>query len=381
MTIITTEKIPIKIWLTELDTETLQQAKNLANLPHTFKWIAIMPDAHPGYGMPIGGILATKEIIVPNAVGVDIGCGMNAVKTSLTEIDEELLKKITGEIRRSILVGFQHQTSKQTWSGFSRAPSIKIIQDELESARLQIGTLGGGNHFVEILKGDDGHIWIMVHSGSRNFGFKTANYYNMKAIEYCEENSIELPSKDLAFLPMNSRVGLEYFEAMNFCTEFARGNRELMMENAKRVFGNITNCSFESAIDIHHNFASEEEHFGEKVIVHRKGATRAFKGMKGIVPGSMGTPSYITEGLGNEDSFSSCAHGAGRQMGRKEAIRNLDMAEEQKKMTGILGGPRTKSELQEAPGAYKNIDEVMQNQRDLVKILVKLSPLSVIIGE
>ncbi len=380
MNIITTEKIPIKIWVDELDAETLQQARDLANLPHAFKWIAIMPDAHPGYGMPIGGVLATKEIIVPNAVGVDIGCGMRAVKTSLTEIDEETLKKITGEIRRVIPVGFRHHTQEQSWSGFAEAPKIETIQNELRNAMFQIGTLGGGNHFVEIQRGDDGHIWIMVHSGSRNFGFKTAGYYNRKAVEYCKENHLELPSKDLAYLPFESEIGQEYFGAMNYCQNFARGNRELMMESTVRVFEDVTSCGFEPAIDIHHNFASVEEHFGEKVIVHRKGATQAFKGMRGIIPGSMGTPSYITEGLGNEESFSSCAHGAGRILGRQEAIRTLDLEEEQRKMEGILGGPRGRRELQEAPGAYKNIDEVMQNQRDLVKILVKLSPLSVIIG-
>jgi tRNA-splicing ligase RtcB len=305
---------------------------------------------------------------------------MRAVKTSLTEIDEETLKKITGEIRKVIPVGFRHHTQEQSWSGFAEAPKIETIQNELRNAMFQIGTLGGGNHFVEIQRGDDGHIWIMVHSGSRNFGFKTAGYYNRKAVEYCKENHLELPSKDLAYLPFESEIGQEYFGAMNYCQNFARGNRELMMESTVRVFEDVTSCGFEPAIDIHHNFASVEEHFGEKVIVHRKGATQAFKGMRGIIPGSMGTPSYITEGLGNEESFSSCAHGAGRILGRQEAIRTLDLEEEQRKMEGILGGPRGRRELQEAPGAYKNIDEVMQNQRDLVKILVKLSPLSVIIG-
>lgn len=380
MMIINSEKIPIKIWLDELDEVTLQQAKDLANLPYAYKWIAIMPDAHPGFGMPIGGVLATEGTIVPNAVGVDIGCGMNAVQTSLKEIDEQTLKKITGEIRKLIPVGFSHHTDKRDWRGFMESPNIKIVLSELENAKYQIGTLGGGNHFVEIQKGDDGFIWIMVHSGSRNFGYKTAQFYHRKALEYCEKNKIELPTKELAFLPFGSEIGRDYFTSMNYCQDFAKASREMMMEEVKKVFSLITNCSFEPAIDIHHNFAAEEEHFGKKVIVHRKGATKAFKGMKGIVPGSMGTPSYITEGLGNEDSFSSCAHGAGRVLGRREAIRTLNLEEEQNKMAGILGGPRSKNELQEAPGAYKDIDEVMERQKYLVKILVKLSPLSVIIG-
>lgn len=378
---INSEKIPIKIWLDELDETTLEQAKNLANLPHAYKWIAVMPDAHPGYGMPIGGILATINTIVPNAVGVDIGCGMEAVQTSLNKIDLNILKKITGEIRKLVPVGYNHHKTKHDWEGYNNAPNIDIIQKELENSRFQIGTLGGGNHFMEILQGDDDRIWIVVHSGSRNFGFKTAQHYHRQAIIYCRNNNISLPTEELAYFPLESQLGSEYFIAMSYCQNFAQANRNLMMNNIKNIFENNTVCSFTSPINIHHNFAAEEEHFGKKVIVHRKGAIRAFLGMKGIIPGSMGTPTYITKGLGNEESFSSCAHGAGRKLGRNEAIRTLDLKTEQQKMNGILGVPRTKKELQESPGAYKDIDKVMADQKDLVKILVKLSPLSVIIGE
>lgn len=279
-----------------------------------------------------------------------------------------------------IPVGFNHHTVKQDWSGFESAPDINIVQKELDNARFQIGTLGGGNHFVEILKDENAYIWIMVHSGSRNIGFKTANFYHRKAIEYCKEKDIDLPTKDLAYLPTESDIGREYFEAMSYCQRFARANRELMINRAKQVFKETLNCKFEPVIDAHHNFANEETHYGEKVIVHRKGAISAYEDEPGIVPGSMGTPSYITIGLGNKESFCSCAHGAGRRLGRKEAIRSLDLKEEQKRMSGILGGPRSKNELQESPSAYKDIDEVMSNQKDLTTIKVKLLPLSVIIG-
>lgn len=381
MKTITTEKIPIKAWLDDIDTTTLEQAKNLANLPFAFKWVALMPDAHPGYGMPIGGVLATKGTIVPNAVGVDIGCGMEAVRTSLNKLDLDTLKKITGEIRRTIPVGFRHHNTPQDWEGYGRAPLLDPIQKELENSRMQIGTLGGGNHFMEILHGDDNRVWIIVHSGSRNFGFKTASYYHKLAVKYCRDNRVELPTEELAYFLLDNTIGKEYFAAMNYCQDFAQASRDHMMRNIKIIFQKYSDCTFEEPINIHHNFASEEEHFGEQVMVHRKGAVMAFAGMKGIVPGSMGTPTYITEGLGNEESFSSCAHGAGRVLGRNEAIRTLNLEEERQKMLGILGAPRTKKELQEAPGAYKDIDKVMNDQKDLVKILVRLTPLSVVIGE
>jgi len=380
MRVIKTEKIAIKLWADNIDNETLRQAKNLANLPHAFAWISLMPDAHPGYGMPIGGVLATQGTVIPNAVGVDIGCGMIAVKTSCKEINSETLKKILGEIRREIPVGFKHHQKPQDWEGFKLAPESKIIQNELGAAQYQIGTLGGGNHFIEILKGSDGFIWLMLHSGSRNFGFRTANYYQQKALQLSERYSKDLMDKDLAFLPLDSKWGKEYLKAMNYCLAFAQTNREKMMEKVKKIFKHFTNASFFPPINIHHNYASIEKHFNKEVLVHRKGAVKAEVGQLGIIPGSMGSPSYITEGLGNSESFKSASHGAGRKLGRKEAIRTLNLEEEQAKMSGILGAPRTRNELQEAPGAYKDIDEVMKNQADLVKIKIKLTPLAVVTG-
>ena len=381
--IIDTEKKPIKMWLDDMDEGALQQAKNLANLPFTFKWVAIMPDSHEGFGMPIGGVLAAQGAIVPNAVGVDIGCGVSASRTSLKEIDVKSLKKIMGSIRKKVPLGFDHHKEKQEWKGFEKVPKIPVILQELEAARYQLCTLGGGNHFMEIQKGSDGHIWLMLHTGSRNFGKKIADEYHRKALQLCEDQRIELPDKDLAFFFLDTPEAKEYITAMNFALEFARANRRAIMkamkESVTEVVGDV---DFEETIDIHHNYAAEEQHFGETVIVHRKGATSAFEGQIGIVPGSQGSNSYIVRGKGNPESFMSCSHGAGRKMGRQEAIRDLSIEEERRVLDerGIIHGIRHQEDLEEAPGAYKDIDIVMENQKDLVEILVELSPLAVIKG-
>jgi len=378
--VIDSEKLPIKMWLTDIEDGALQQAKNLANLPFVYKWISIMPDSHQGYGMPIGGVMATQGVIVPNAVGVDIGCGMRALKTSLTDISTEELKLVMGKIREIIPVGFTHQNENQSGECFDQAPDIQIIQDQLPSARKQLGTLGGGNHFIEIQKGSDNHIWIMIHSGSRNLGKKTADIYHHIAQKMCARWYTQLPDKDLAFLPIEAEEGKEYFKAMKFCLTFAKENRQLMMSRAADCLREVKECEPLDEIDIHHNYAAFENHYGKDVLVHRKGATKATSGLTGIIPGSMGTSSYITEGLGNPESFESCSHGAGRRMGRKDAVRSLNLQDEQDKMSGIIHGLRDASNLDEAPGAYKNIDEVMKNQEDLVEIKISLKPLASIKG-
>lgn len=380
MRVIDTERLPIKLWLEDIEDGALAQARNLANLPFAYKWVAIMPDSHQGYGMPIGGVLATQQVIVPNAVGVDIGCGMSAAKTSLTDIDTDTIKEIMGEIRKSVPVGFSHHKENQEWTQFNNAPDVQIIQKELSSAKKQIGTLGGGNHFIEIQRGDDGHIWVMIHSGSRNFGLKTATDYHKKAQALCEKWLSDIPDKDLAFLPLDTREGEEYLSAMNYCLDFAFANRALMMRNVLSIFADKTGAYSQDEVNIHHNYAIMEHHYGKNVLVHRKGATKATLGLRGIIPGSMGTKSYIVEGLGNPESFESCSHGAGRKMGRKEATRVLNLEDEQKKMDGIVHGLRTQGDLDEAPGAYKDIDVVMKNQADLVKTIVELTPLAVIKG-
>ena len=392
MKVINTEKKPIKLWLEDIEDGALNQAKNLANLPFVHKWVAIMPDSHQGYGMPIGGVIATKDVIIPNAVGVDIGCGLCAVKTSLTEIDTETLKKIMGEIRKVIPVGFEHQKESLKMykdlmpkREYEEIEEMPIVKQEWNKATSQIGTLGGGNHFVEIQKGNDGYIWIMIHSGSRNFGLKIAEYYNGLAIKMNEKWCSVVPKEwQLAFLPVDSEEGRSYIREMQYAVEFALANRKLMMENVKDCFlnKNLPEFYFNDMINIAHNYASLENHFGENVWVHRKGATLARKDTIGIIPGSQGTKSYIVRGKGNPESFESCSHGAGRRMGRKEAERTLDFEEEVRKLDeqGIIHAIRGKSDLDEASGAYKDISVVMKNQEDLVDILVELTPLGVIKG-
>lgn len=374
--VITTEKFPIKLWLDDIEDGALAQAKNLANLPFIHKWVAIMPDSHQGYGMPIGGVLATDGVIIPNAVGVDIGCGMAAMKMDVKLGGfPEALKQIMGEVRKAIPTGFNHHKKAQAWEGFDRAPDLQVIQENLDGARKSLGTLGGGNHFIEFQEDQDGFTWVMVHSGSSNFGLKTANVYHKRAQELCESWHVNLPDKDLAFLPVETAMGQDYLAAMSFCLEFAEANRTHMMGNIAAILSDTVSAKSMDFVSIHHNYAALEHHHGKNVWVHRKGATRARLGECGIIPGSMGTASYIVEGLGNPDSFHSCSHGAGRKMGRKQACKNLDMATEKAKMEGIIHGLRNAGDLDEAPGAYKDISTVMANQTDLVKIVTTLKPL------
>lgn len=381
--VITTEKIPIKLWLEEdqIEEEALGQARDLANLPFAFKHIAIMPDTHLGYGMPIGAILATKGAVVPNAVGVDIGCGMCSLRTNLTDIETDELKEIMSIIRETVPVGFNHHESRQDESWMpEKKGNLPIVEQEYKSALYQIGTLGGGNHFIEIQKGSDGYLWIMIHSGSRNIGFTVANHYNDIAKEKNKALEVQVP-KDLAFIPEDSEYFDLYWNEMNYCIDFALANRKLMMERTKLAFSEIMpGVEFSHFINKPHNFAALEEHFGEQVIVHRKGATRARKGEWGMIPGSQGTQSFLVTGKGDANSFESCSHGAGRIMSRTEARKTLDLEEERRILTdqGILHAIRHKSDLDEAPSSYKDIDEVMANQAELVEVQIKLQPLAVI---
>jgi len=381
-------KIPIMIWGGDPEVKAMEQALNLAKLPYAFHHIALMPDVHFGYGMPIGGVMATWDVIVPNAVGVDIGCGMRAVKTGFTagEIETRDIKEILRKIREIIPVGFNHHKEQQySEEMFDNAPDISIIQAELENAKYQLGTLGGGNHFLELQAGSDRHLWLMIHSGSRNFGYKIARAYHGIAELLCEKWFSDIPHPDLSFLPMQDKIGEEYLEAMKYALTFAYKNRESMMLRFAGVVGDVLGKrglwnAVAAGLDVHHNYAQIENHFGANVIVHRKGAILARKGSRGIIPGSQRTNSYITEGLGNERSFNSSSHGAGRIMGRKQAQRELNLEEQIKKLddAGVIHGLRTKKELDEAPDAYKDIEEVMKAQEDLCEIKVKLKPLGVV---
>ncbi|WP_457574536.1 RtcB family protein [Desulfolithobacter sp.] len=387
--IITTEKRPIKLWLDDVEAGTMEQAKHLANLDFVHSHIALMPDAHLGYGMPIGGVMATEGVIVPNAVGVDIGCGMCALQTSLTTIDTDQLKSIMALIRQSVPVGFKHHKKKQDPALMPPPPGVPlkdlfIVSKEYNNALTQLGTLGGGNHFIEVQKGSDGRIWIMVHSGSRNLGYKVANYYNKLAIQLNHKWGASVPPKwQLAFLPLDTEAGRNYLLEMQYCVDFALANRQVIMQRIKDAFTTvIPGVFFPKSINIAHNYAAMETHFHKNVIVHRKGATSARPDELGIIPGSQGSPSYIVRGKGNEESFMSCSHGAGRKMGRKQAIRQLDLHAEQKRLEdqGIIHAIRHRGDLDEAAGAYKDVDKVVENQLDLIEVVVTLKPLAVIKG-
>lgn len=381
---ITTEQIPVKLWIKDIEEGALQQALDLANLRIAYSHIAIMPDSHQGYGMPIGGILATEDAVVPNAVGVDIGCGMCSLRTSLTDVSLKDLKNIMSQIRKSTPVGFKHHSTKQDdkWMP-PLEEELPIVIQEFESATSQVGTLGGGNHFIEIQKGSDGYIWIMIHSGSRNIGYTVAGHYHKLAIEETYNRGDRDVPRDLSYFLKDSSNFDLYLKEMNYCMAFALNNRKLMMERVKEAFiDTIPDIEFSNFINKPHNFAAYETHFGNQVIVHRKGATRAEKGEWGMIPGSQGTNSYLVIGKGNPDSFNSCSHGAGRVMSRAKARRTLDLKSEMARLQqkGIIHAIRNRSDLDEAPSSYKDIKEVMALQEDLVEIKVELTPLAVIKG-
>lgn len=387
---INTERRPIILWLEDIDHDTLEQAKNLANLPFLHHHVAIMPDAHVGYGMPIGGVAATEDVVIPNAVGVDIGCGMCAVQTSLRHIEQSQLKKIIQTVQLTVPLGFKHHKKPQPIQLMPEIRSrhsereLPVVSREYDNGRMQLGTLGGGNHFIEVQLGDDGYIWLMIHSGSRNIGFQVANHYNRLAAAHNQAHGAKIPAKwQLDYLQVQSDTGQRYLNEMNYCVQFAAANRQAMMHRVSEILLDYEpSVSFSPALDVAHNYASLEYHFGKETFVHRKGATRATAGETGIIPGSQGSTSYIVRGRGNKESFNSCSHGAGRRLGRKQARRELDLKEEIRRLEqqGILHALRRKNDLDEAAGAYKNIDEVMNNQRDLVEIVTTLKPLAVVKG-
>lgn len=385
---INTERLPVKMWLDDIEPGAMKQIRNVANLPFAFRHIAVMPDAHEGYGMPIGGVLATHNVIIPNAVGVDIGCGMCALRSSLQDPAGTDLKPVIGMIRERIPVGFKHHQKAQAEVLMPQnhdPDKLTIVRREYKSALHQLGTLGGGNHFIEIQIGDDGYLWVMIHSGSRNLGKQVADHYNRIARRLNESWSRMVdPKADLAWMPLDHKDATDYFAEMKYCADFAFANRQHLLNAVTDIINETVSgkVEFGSVINIAHNYASVEEHFGHQVVVHRKGATSARQGETGIIPGSQGTKSYIVEGLGNPESFMSCSHGAGRKMGRKQALKNLDFNEEVRKLNekGIIHGIRHFKDLDEASGAYKDIDEVMANQVDLVRIIRELTPLAVIKG-
>ncbi len=391
-------RVPIKSWCREIEADALGQAEDLARHPVIYKHVALMPDCHVGYGMPIGGVVASREAVLPNAVGVDIGCGMGAVQTSLTAAaaSREQLRDTVTRVKALVPCGEGRAHKK--------APDWKDLADEVAArsnrgwftahvqdlAGRNLGTLGGGNHFIEIQAGDDGRIWLMIHSGSRHLGNVIARHHHQVALKLNTRWHTDLPSADLAFLPVDSAEGVAYIEDMSLALRYAKENRHRIMAHfmaaLQDVFPEVT---FATPVNIHHNYAALENHFGANVWVHRKGATSAQDGEAGIIPGSMGTPSYIVTGRGNPESFKSCSHGAGRALGRKAASRTLTPEACDAAMQGIVydrwkkirrGKDKGHLDLGEAPQAYKDIDAVITAELDLIRPVVKLRPLAVVKG-
>ena len=381
---------PVKIWTDNVEESALRQIENLTTLPFLFHHLAIMPDVHAGMGMPIGGVLACKDAVIPNAVGVDIGCGMCAVKTNwkVSEIPTNVIRKeIMRGIRQRIPLGMDHHKNPQDERYLPEGHDIdklEVVRRRQNSVRHEVGTLGGGNHFIELQKDEDDTLWIMIHSGSRNLGKQVGDYYNkIAATLNARWHSAVSPDIRLPFLARESKEFGMYWDEMKYCVDFALCNRKLMMERIEEVIADsLKGIEFEPMINIAHNYAAMEHHFGQNVIVHRKGATLAREGVVGIIPGSQGTASYIVEGLGNPDSFCSCSHGAGRVMSRSMAIKTLDMQQEvsQLEAKGIVHAIRSQADMQEASGAYKDIEEVIANELDLVKVKTRLLPVAVIKG-
>ena len=381
---------PVKIWTNDVEESAMRQIENLTTLPFLHHHLAIMPDVHAGMGMPIGGVLACDGAVIPNAVGVDIGCGMCAVKTNwkMEDLPAHVIRKeIMKGIRARIPLGMDHHKEAQDAKYLPQGHDIdkmEIVKRRQHSILHEVGTLGGGNHFIELQKDEEGNLWIMIHSGSRNLGKQVGDYYNKIAASLNEKwHSVVSPEIRLPFLPHGTREFGAYWNEMKYCIDFALCNRRLMMERIQEVIADsLKGIEFEPMINIAHNYAAFEHHFGKDVIVHRKGATLAREGVIGIIPGSQGTASYIVEGLGNPDSFCSCSHGAGRVLSRKAAIKTLDMDAEVRNLEakGIIHAIRCQDDMQEASGAYKDIDTVIANESDLVKVKTKLLPIAVIKG-
>ena len=399
---------PIKIWLEkeqDLEESCLEQALHLAQLPFLHKWVCLMPDTHTGMGMPIGGVIAAKGAVIPNAVGVDIGCGMAYVKTSIPvkALKEtmtgsgNLVQGIVGDILRNIPVGFAHHKTSMPCYTLDRAMEELSLYEmdsellgQLEAGYFQVGTLGGGNHFIELQEDEEGFLSVMLHSGSRHFGKSVCDYFHQKAREQnCRWYSQVPDEYRLAFLPVDTPEGRQYLNWMNLSMDFARENREKLMLAVKAVLekwiGRYTDLElkYEEEINCHHNYAALENHFGENVWVHRKGAVRARKGELTVIPGAMGSYSYVVRGLGNPESFCTSSHGAGRAYSRRGAMEAFSCEEvmvDLKNQGVILGKKNKKDVAEESRFAYKDIDRVMENQKDLVEPIRRLRTIGVVKG-
>ena len=394
--------VPIKMWTkgVPVDEKSKDQLLRTAQMPFIYKWMAVMPDVHFGLGATIGSVIPTKGAIIPAAVGVDIGCGMMAARTSLTASDlPDNLHALRTELERLIPHGMtkgRGRRDRGSWANPSER--VNAVWSELvtdfeyicakhprlknTNNRTQLGTLGTGNHFVEICLDEHQQVWIMLHSGSRGVGNAIGTYFIELARKDMQKHFINLPDKDLAYLVEGTEHFDDYWFAVGWAQRFAMKNRELMMESAVQALRIIINKPFNAqieAVNCHHNYVDKEEHFGQEVLVTRKGAVRARLGEYGIIPGSMGAKSFIVKGKGNQESFCSCSHGAGRVYSRT-AAKKLFTVEDQIAQTQGVECRKDEAVIDEIPSAYKPIEDVMKAQSDLVEVVYTLNQVVCVKG-
>jgi tRNA-splicing ligase RtcB (3'-phosphate/5'-hydroxy nucleic acid ligase) len=381
-------KADILSWVNhEMSTDEHNMLRNVSRLPCLYKHVALMPDAHLGIGSMVGSVVATKDAVIPATVGVDIGCGMMAVKTPFqSSILEGKLKDLRHEIERAIPVGFNEHKESDTdasrWEGWETFDRLhKGVQPRKAKAMKQMGTLGGGNHFLEVCLDTEDNVWLMLHSGSRNIGNEVAKLH-IETAKHLHKLS-ELPDPNLAFFVQGTEEFKNYWHDLEWAQAYAMKNREIMMKRLLKSFNRMFNDQKEFrpeiTVNCHHNYVSPEVHFGEKVYVTRKGAIRADEGMYGIIPGSMGAKSFIIKGLGNPQSFNSCSHGAGRRMSRTAAKKAFSREDLERQTAGVECR-KDAGVIDEIPSAYKNIDEVMRNQSDLVEVVAQLKQVICVKG-
>ena len=381
---------PVLSWANhDLGSAETQMAKNVASLPFVYKHVALMPDVHLGKGALVGSVIATDDAVIPAAVGVDIGCGMAAVKMPFNAAQlEGKLKQIRSEIESAIPVGFNENkdadrevTNWQNWRNFKDLHSG--VQKLETKALRQMGSLGGGNHFIEVCLDTEDQVWLMLHSGSRHIGNKLAQCHIGTAKELAKLANLRLPDPDLAYFVAGTNEFAAYWRDLQWAQNYARFNREVMMNRFKKIVekhlagGKQTKPLL--SVNCHHNYAEKEVHFDKEVYVTRKGAVRAREEDYGIIPGSMGAKSYIVKGKGNHDSYCSCSHGAGRLMSRSKAKKQFTLDDLISQTKGVECR-KDSGVLDEIPGAYKPIDEVMKNQSDLVEVVATLKQVLCVKG-
>ncbi len=390
MRVIGDTRVPVKVWATDLEAEAEMQARRIADLPFVYKHVALMPDAHAGKGSTVGTVIATKGAIIPAAIGVDIGCGMAAAKLpfDMNYLNSKVaLKDLRHSIERSVPTGrFGNKAMSERvqgmWASLGK-PRQELDERILRNAALQLGTLGGGNHFIEICSDKAGGAWVMLHSGSRNIGKVLAERHIERAKGLMKQYFINLPDPDLSYLAQNTPEFNDYIKDLFWAQTFAMHNRAEMMFRVLKDIGFAVGLKKpvdpDYAVFCHHNYTTQENHYGQNVWITRKGAVSARAGEIGIIPGSMGTKSYIVRGLGNPESFCSCSHGAGRRMSRTKARQTFTTADLASQTEGVECR-KDDAILDEIPGSYKDIDQVMANQADLVEVLYELKAVICVKG-